>query len=174
VTGSETDVWFKDVLSSADQTTLNTVVANYVPIPPPVNPPQNVVQVLGQDTLSIWTQGVLFTATHAATTIYDFKLTETVQARGGYLQSFNFAPGDYITVDVVDKDNVTGQGGTPDAPTLLDNYIPVWYIMAGQNAIEDVSVSAPIPAGLYFRFTYVSVGTSDTIVASNLLTYIPT
>jgi hypothetical protein len=42
VTGSITDVWFKDVLSSADQTTLNTVITNYVYIAPPANPPQAV------------------------------------------------------------------------------------------------------------------------------------
>jgi hypothetical protein len=172
VTGNETDVWFKDVLSANDQTTLNTVVTNYTYITPPANPPTKVIQVLGQDSFSIWSQGVKFTATAGQATIYDFKLTQTVYARGGALCSFNVAAGDWITVDVIDKDNVTGQGGTPDNPTMLDDYIPTWYVMPGQNLIEDISLSSPLPSGLYFRFTYHSVGVTDTIVVSNLLTYV--
>lgn len=42
VTGSVTDVWFKDALSDADQTALNAVIANYVYVAPPAKPPLSV------------------------------------------------------------------------------------------------------------------------------------
>jgi len=141
------------------------------------SPKAKVVQELGSDSYSIYPQGALFAAPAGATTVYDLKLSTTLVARGGIIQSFNMTPGDWITVDVIDKDNVVGAGGTSDNPTLLDDYIPQWFMMTGQNEVIDISISAPLPAGLYFRFTYHSVSTAgspagDTVVAANILSYV--
>lgn len=169
---SALSIFFKDNLSNTDKTTLDSIVSDHNGQPLDSNVPAKVVQVLGQDTFSIWTQGVLFTAVASQTTFFDYLLTELVFARGGVLCSFNAVPGDWISVNVIDKDNVIGLGGTPDNPTILSEYIPKWYVMPGQNIIEDISLSSAIPPGLYFRFTYHSLGESNTIVASNLLTYV--
>lgn len=136
------------------------------------SPRASVVQQLGTDSFSIYAQGILFTAIAGQQTIWYYQIPLTLYARGGTLCSFSGASGDWISVDIVDKDNVTGQGGTPDNPTVLDDYIPKWYVMPGQNIIEDISISSPIPPGLYFRITYHSTGNTDTIVGCNLLTYV--
>ena len=117
----------------------------------------NVVQHLGLDNITIAPFGVLFDAPANVTTTYDYKLTDTYSLKGGIL----FAPtgniGDSISIEIVDVDNITGYG----ANTVLASYVTNWYV-----------ISAPLSAGLYFRFIYVNTSAStDTKVIVNMIAY---
>lgn len=169
VVGTQTNVWFKDVLSSADQTTLNTVVTNYVYIAPPSNPPTKVIQLLGSDSVSICPFGTMFNAPLNQTTTCDLAVNSSVYLRGGTTYSSPGNIGDTITVQIVDKNNITGAG----AGAILATYVNNWYVIPQNiNAIEDISLSQEIIAGLFIRFIYTNsspVNASNVIV--NLLSY---
>jgi hypothetical protein len=159
---------FNDVLSSADQTTLNTVMAAYVNTAPAAAVP-SVIQILGADSVSICPFGTIFTATANQTTTYDLKIANAVYLKGGIMYAAPGNVGDTLTVQVVDKDNVIGLG----ANTVLATYINNWYVIPeDMNAVEDVSLSQPMMAGLYIRFIYGnSNATTDSQVIVNLLAY---
>jgi hypothetical protein len=168
VTGSESDIWFKDALSSDDQSTLNIIVSNYVYIAPPAQPPTRVVQILGADTVSICPFGTMFDAPANQTTTYDLKITNTVYLKGGIMYATPGNVGDIINVQVVDKDNITGYG----VNTILATYVNNWYVIPqDMNAVEDVSLSQPMSAGLYIRFVYTNSSVNDSKVIVNLLAY---
>jgi len=168
VTGDETDVWFKDALSAADQDTLTTVVNNYTLVAPPAAPPTKVVQILGADSVSICPFGTMFAAPANQTTTSDLAIAAPVYLKGGIMYSTPGNVGDTLTVQIVDKDNITGAG----ANAILATYVNNWYVIPEDtNAVEDVSLSQPMPAGLYIRFIYVNSGTNDCKVIVNLLAY---
>jgi len=175
VTGSETDVWFKDALSSDDETALNTVIANYVYIPPAPPAPIKTIQILGADTLSLSPFGALISPAANTLTNCDIVIPFAVVLRGGIVFSPDSVMGDWFSVSVIDKDNVVGAGGTPDNPTILATYIASWYLMPGVvNSVEDVSISQPLPQGLYMRVAYTSVGTVAPSILVNFITYVGT
>jgi hypothetical protein len=128
-----------------------------------------VVQQLGLDSVSIQPFGVMFTAAANSTTTYDYKLPSTYSLKGGVLFSSNASVGDSIGIEVVDVDNIIGYG----AGIVLTTYITSWYVIPNQqNVVEDISISAPIPAGLYFRFVYTNVSPSiDAKVVVNFMSY---
>lgn len=168
-------VWFKDVLSTTDSATLTALMAAYTNPAAPIPKPPSVVQVLGADTLTLCPFGALLAAVMGTTTNCDVVLPATMVLRGGVLFSPNAVMGDYISISVVDKDNVTGQGGTPDAPTILGTYVLAWYIMPGvENRLEDVSISESLPAGVYMRIAYTSVGSVTPNVLMNFISYVGT
>jgi hypothetical protein len=167
----EVSVNFNDVLSSADQTTLNALMAAYVNTAPPPTVP-SVVQVLGADTLTLCPFGAIIQPTANAVTSCDIVLPTTMVLRGAQLFSSNAVVGDWFSLQVIDKDNVTGQGGTPDSPTILGTYLISWYVMPGVvNAVEDVSISQQLPQGVYIRVVYTSVGTTAPSVLINFISY---
>jgi hypothetical protein len=137
------------------------------------SPRTNVVQVLGDDTLSLAPIGTFFTAPAGQTNTFDLVLPETMVLRGGVLFSPNASMGDYISVDVIDKDNVTGQGATPQKPITVGQYILQWFVMPNvPNEIEDVSISQTLIGGLYVRITYTSVSKIiSPQVITNLIAY---
>lgn len=165
-------IWFKDVLSSADQTTLNSVMSTYVNSPPAPTIPTSVpsvIQILGADSVSICPFGTMFTATANQTTTYDLKISSSVYLKGGIMYTAPGTVGDTLTVQVIDKDNITGLG----ANTVLATYINNWYVIPeDMNAVEDVSLSQPMVAGLYIRFIYNNSNpTTNSQVIVNLLAY---
>jgi hypothetical protein len=167
-------VWFKDVLSNTDQTTLNTVMAAYVNTAPPTTIP-SVVQVLGADTLTLCPFGSIISPVAGTMTNCDIPLPTTMVLRGGVFFSPNAALGDWIAISVVDKDNVTGQGGTPTNPTVLGTYVLSWYILPNiENRLEDVSISESLPQGIYMRISYTSVGTANPTGLMNFISYVGT
>jgi hypothetical protein len=175
VTGTMTDVWFKDALSTADQTTLNAVVAAYTYIPPAAPAPIKTIQILGADTLSLSPFGALISPAANTLTNCDVEIPMSVVLRGGVVFSQNSAIGDWISVSVIDKNNVVGAGGTADNPTILATYIASWYLMPGVvNSVEDVSISQLLPQGLYMRIAYTSVGSVAPSVVINFITYVGT
>lgn len=174
--GSDIAIFFKTPLSTGDQATLTTIMASTaIQTPIPSNTAQKVVQVLGADTLSLSPFGAIISPAAGTLTNCDIVIPVSVVLRGGVMFSPNAAIGDWICVSVIDKDNVTGQGGTSDSPTILATYIISWYIMPGiENRIEDVSISQNLPAGLYMRIAYTSVGSTAPTGLINFLSYVGT
>lgn len=136
--------------------------------------PQDVVQVLGPDSLTLFPFGDTWTAPHNETSIQDIPLPLTMTLRGGCFFSPNAAMGDYISLQIVDKDNVLGMGASPGNPLIVAEYIMKWCVMPGvPNEIEDVSISQALPQGLYIRVNYTSTSPSvDPQIVMNFLSYV--
>lgn len=122
---------------------------------------------------SLRPRGFMGNAAKGGVTNIDFEFDAQLALRGGVIESPQYTPGDWIKVQVVDKNNVTGMGGTPEAPTILVEYVPKWFIQAGQNKVDDVDLSEPILQGLFMRIEYNSVAAAGgTIpVTMNLISY---
>lgn len=141
------------------------------------SPRGNVVQVLGSDTLTLCPFGAFSDTTLLAnqTTNWDIELPQTMSLRGAKLFSPNATLGDWISVTVIDKTNVIGAGGTPDAPTVLGQYVISWYVVPGVwDEIEDVSISQQLPAGVFLRVAYTSVGSTAPQAVLNFISYLGT
>lgn len=138
------------------------------------SPRGNVVQVLGKDALTLSPFGSINTSMTAnGLTVWDIVLPQTVALRGGILFSPNANMGDWISIQVVDKDNVLGYGGAPTAPTMVATYVISWYIMPGiPNELEDISISETLPAGLYMRVNYTSTSSTAPVALINFLSYL--
>lgn len=144
------------------------------------SPKGNSVIVLGKDNLSLSPFGAISTDNSGSTiliagttTPWDIPLPSQMVLRGATFFSQNAVIGDWISVQVVDKDNVTGQGGTPENPTIIGSYAISWYIAPGiMNKLEDVSISESLPKGIYMRINYSSVGTVNPIAIINFISYV--
>jgi hypothetical protein len=137
------------------------------------SPRPNVVQVLGADSLTLTPFGAFSGTTLQAnsTTNWDIAMPQTMVLKGAEFFSSNATLGDWLSVFVIDKDNVTGQGGTPDNPTVLGQYAISWFIVPGLfNRVEDVSISESLMQGLYLRFAYTS--TSSTVAPTAIVNFI--
>ena len=167
--GSATTIFFKAALSDADKTTLDAVVAAHTGIPLVQNQASKVIQILGADTVTLCPFGTIFDAPANQTTTFDFKLNTGCYIKGGVMYASPGNVGDSIIVQIVDVDNIMGVG----ANTVIAIYVDNWYVIPqDMNAIEDVSLSEPIPAGLYIRFVYTNSSTTlDTKVIMNILAY---
>lgn len=128
-----------------------------------------VIQHLGADTLVLCPFGVFFTAAANQTTTYSYELTSPVYLRGGVLYATPSTIGDRLTVEIVDVNNILGEG----ANTVIAIYVNGWYVMPGVvNQIEDISVSEQLPSGLYVNFLYNNTSlTQATQVIVNFLSY---
>lgn len=108
-------------------------------------------------------QGMSQTAPAGTTTNIDLKLVDDHFMSGGILRTLNSAFGDTATFQVVDIDNVMGYG----AGCILGQYATNWYMRSDSQ--EQVNESTPypvkLPAGLYLRLVYTSIGTTDVTVA---------
>jgi len=151
--------------SGSDQSDFET---NFMPAANS-SPRGNVVQVLGKDTLVLCPFGVSFSAPANQSTTYSYALTSAVFLRGGVLFASPGTLGDQLTVQIVDVNNILGAG----ANYVVATYVNGWYVMPNQqNAIEDISVSSEIPAGLYVNFIYNNTSpTQATQVIVNFLSY---
>jgi hypothetical protein len=104
----------------------------------------------------------------------DYRVDPTLYPRGLYITGgelvlFNSAFGDYISAQVVDNDNVLGDG----AGLVLDTYINRWYTQVPINdksttTMEiETNYAALIYPGLYLRLSYTSTGGVTVGVAVN-------
>jgi hypothetical protein len=139
-----------------------------------IGEPQKVVQVLGSDQWSLSPRGMSFAVPFGTTASFDLELDRIMVLRGGVLFSPNASIGDYINVQVIDKNNVLKFGGTPDQPTVLGQYVTQWYVMPDiPNEVTDVSISQSLPAGVFVRVTYTSVSQSvSPNVIVNFISYV--
>ena len=105
--------------------------------------------------------GTIGTATKNTTTDLDFKITgNKVYVQGGQIIFKNAAWGDYITAQVVDKDNVLGSG----AGTILNEYITKRYLHPELKKSElEVPYAGMVPQNTYLRIKYTSVGILDDV-----------
>lgn len=105
------------------------------------------------------------TATKNTTTNFDFKVTKDMcYCSGGEIIVKDAEHGDYIKIEVIDKDNVLGYG----ANTVLQVYLEKWHVdYHGKNVLE-VPYAGKIPNGVYLRLKYTSMSsTTDVKVAVN-------
>lgn len=167
----EVSIFFRDVLSEDDEATLNSLVDAYVGIAPPSEIPK-MIQILGSDSLVLNPFGAKLTPAAGTTTNCDVVMPANMVLKGGVVFSQNSTIGDSISISVIDKDNILGFGATPESPIVLGVYVISWYIMPGiENKVEDISISQPMPQGLYLRVAYTSVGEEAPVVLLNLISY---
>lgn len=134
----------------------------------------NVVQVLGKDAISLSPRTSRYVGTKNQEVTWDKVLDQTMVVRGGVLFVENACFGDTFKLSVIDKDDVLGYGGTPEDPIVLGDYVKEWSVMPGvKNELVDVSISQPLPAGVYFRMSYGSdaAATEDPKIIVNLIAY---
>ena len=121
------------------------------------------IEQFDSDMVHVNNQGTISTATAGTTTNIDIKLTDDHCLTGGTLRTYGSVFGDYVIFQVVDVDNILGYG----AGAVLGQYCTKWYMRsdAQEQINENTHYPAKIPAGLYLRITYVSIGTTDVQVA---------
>ena len=157
------DIWFKDALSSGDETILDGVVAAHSgePLTPSVEP----VQLKGFHDVNgyhYWRKGYRRAVTAGQTNNFDSKFDSDIYLCGGGLYVVGpSADGDYIECDIVDAD-----GLYYPAETVLANFVKTNYVFNGQNWDCQLDDPKLIPTGIYIRFRYVSAGASDVVCYS--------
>jgi hypothetical protein len=107
-----------------------------------------------------------FTAAAGTTTNGDHKITEGRLLDGVGLLVKDAAWGDSIRLQIVDVDNILGYG----AGVVLDEFATTWLIdpQAYNQGFWRLEYSAEIPANLYIRVIYNSVGGTNVSVGANL------
>lgn len=114
--------------------------------------------------------GVIGTATKESTTNIDFKVEDNnCIVDGGEIIFKDATWGDYIKVEVVDKDGISYPAGT-----VLKTYIPKRYLHPDIGKSDlNVPYAGHVPNGMYIRVKYTSVGTvNDVKVAINFWLHI--
>jgi hypothetical protein len=76
---------------------------------------------------------------------------------GGYKTDGNAADGDYVEFSIVDVDNVLGYGYN----VTLGGFVTTDYVWANKEWQVLMEDGKFIPAGIYLKFKYVSVGGTD-------------
>lgn len=113
--------------------------------------------------------GFSFTATASSNTSHEFKFLKAYQLQGasGYFE--NGVVGDYIELEVNDKDNVLGAG----AGYVLHKYAETLHIIPNTYfEFKDVDLAALPAANLYCKVTYHSTGGVNVKGILNFYTYI--
>jgi hypothetical protein len=180
------DIWFKDVLNTADQTTLTAVVQTHQGNPPPsgnVDTHGNPViapYAFGVSQEQTKFKGYLYSMSPFSVNIFDELITKQVFIQGGAFETKDAVEGDSADFSIVDKDDAMGlfslYGLTVGVDVIeLRRYVETEFMFDGVNK-EDLRVEAAgqVYAGLYFRTKYVSVaplGSPDTKVKVRYLYY---
>jgi hypothetical protein len=170
VVGSETDIWFKDALSSGDQTLLNSIVDNYAPIPQPNHVAEVVTQFEKRDK-TIKLANMSGPVGLDGTVALMLKIPGTPNPAGDVTQDgrwvssglafFDVAtPGDIITsVRFVDHDNMLGQGVDFVVGSYTDDDLASgnqgWFIPPNKGEIKAEAIGGYgfAPAGYYIMIT---------------------
>lgn len=118
--------------------------------------------------------GILATATKNTTTSIDFKIPGTLGTfryiNGAVVITNKAVFGDWSSSSIVDIDNLLGYG----AGTVLASYVTKWYINPSNEMNIETPYAGKIPAGMYIRIIYHSVGTTDDVgVAINYRLHAP-
>lgn len=164
VADGETDIWFKDVLSSDDETTLDTVVTNYSYVAPAPAAPVSVTTQFEQK------QYVLALACATSAVGGDGTATIIIKvpgtpggADGRYVNAgeafFDIATaGDQVLgVWVIDHDNLLGNGADVVIGSYTDDAADEsnrgWYIppIQGRVKAETIGFYGFIPSGFWLK-----------------------
>jgi len=164
------DIWFKSELSDGDQSILSTVVFNHSGEPLPQNLVQDVNIKSSASTAIIVSQekgfqdltghnffkkGIHGAAAAGQTTDFYLKFSSVMYLPGGgYRVGPTVACGDYIGVQIVDKDNILGYGPGLVLGTFIDTDF-CWPEKQWEVLTNDAKA---IPPGIYLRMRYVSTG----------------
>lgn len=167
------EAWGTTAPTKCPVDTAHTIDAAGVTIVEAVSEVQQATRkILASNTLKLVAFGWQFTAAKASTTDHDGPVLGAVRLRGAKMMCVNADKQDYFTLQLIDKDNVTGQGGSPAAPTVIAQYAEKWNLEDdGSSEIIEESVSDALPAGLYFRVQYRSAGTTDVDCRVNVRAY---
>jgi len=110
-------------------------------------------------------KGRMFTAAAGTDTTNDFEITDDCLVDGAVVFAKGAALGDKITFQIVDVNGVMpdGLGGTLPPGTIMGQYVTGWYLNPDSTfqGEFDSSYPAKIPAGLFLRTIYTSVGATD-------------
>lgn len=127
---------------------------------------------MDSDKVSFKGQGVQGTATASSTSTISYYLDSGDRFfTGVQILCSNAAFGDYVTLRVVDTDNILGYG----AGTVLDEFASSWFInpdQGGQLAFE-LPYLAELVQGWSIDVVYTSVGATDVNVAVNFFLHEP-
>lgn len=168
--GDSCDIWFKAALSDGEQSVLSTVVFNHSGEPLPQNLTQDVniksaaatAIILSQEKgfqdltgHNFFKKGIRGTAAAGQTTDFYLKFSTTMYLPGGgYRIGLTAVSGDYIGVQIVDKDGILGYG----PGLVLGTFIDTDYCWDGKEWEVLTGDAKMIPAGIYLRMRYVSTG----------------
>lgn len=116
--------------------------------------------------------GVIGTAAADTTTDFDYAMTSSWALYGLGLLQNGATFGDYVSVKIIDKDNVLGYG----ANFVVATPVVKAYVDPSSSRIQAESEYArTIPTGLYIRISYTSIALlTTTQVAVNLYFINPT
>jgi hypothetical protein len=92
-----------------------------------------------------------------ATSSIDMLISTAARLQGGYYWVQNCSLGDVVSLSVVDVDGVISPAGTVVSQYVTDMPVVPWD---HQQELESPTAGL-IPAGLYLRITYASVGATD-------------
>jgi hypothetical protein len=107
---------------------------------------------------NVFRKGYKFTVAASDTTEHDASYTANMMLQGlGFKCDSNVAYGDYVEVELVDKDGIFYPAGS-----VLAKFAENIYVWANREFSVLCADAKTIPAGIYIRFRYVSVGTTDT------------
>jgi len=113
--------------------------------------------------------GFFFTANHGGETIAEYEFEKAYQLQGGAAYFKDSQIGDYIELEVYDKNNVIGYGGG----FVLHQYIKRLYVFPNSyNEFKDVDLAQLPVGGLFVRVRYHSIGSTNVECVFNFFTYI--
>jgi hypothetical protein len=170
ITGMRLDVWFKSPLVDQEESDLATVINNHDGIPLPLAPQDVSIKSSAiilpsfekgfQDLTghNFYKKGIHGTAIVGQTTDFYLKFSVNMYLPGGgYRVGLTAHSGDYIGVQIVDKDNMFGYG----AGLVLGTFIDTDYCWPGREWEILTGDAKLLPAGIYLRMRYVSTGSED-------------
>jgi len=92
------------------------------------------------------------------TSTHDELVTTTVRLQGGHYWAATPTIGDTVSLSVVDKDNILGNG----AGVVLAEYVKTLPLAPWNHQAEIIAPTAGlVVAGLYLRMTYTNLGSND-------------
>lgn len=123
------------------------------------------VSMFASDNVTFSGKGTLGTAAFGTVSNVDLVMTDDCFLTGGRLRANIPVFGDYVDLQVVDKDNILGYG----ANVVLNQFVTKWYMRSDDQQQVEILLSYPskVFAGLYLRLVYHSTGTVDVGVAVN-------
>ena len=103
--------------------------------------------------------------TAGGTRTFDEKFAKPYYLSGGaYVTDGNVAPGDKVEFEIVDVDNVLGLG----AGVVLARYVEDEFVVPNDKVDIPTETGKLVPAGVYFRTKYVSLGSTDLVLIVRL------
>lgn len=103
-------------------------------------------------------QGKIAVATKNSTTDIDLLVSTEHIINGGIIYCDKSVVGDYFQCQVVDKDGVYAAPGT-----VLAQWMTNWPVVPSQSVNIKIEQVGQVPAGVYLRVKYTSIGTTDDV-----------